>query len=205
MSFVRRLVGCLAFRSSTVSRNVSITGTCDSLSKTVGNRLSAKLQPGLQLQFVRYATKKAASSRTNDYNSKGKRLGLKKAEGSEVRTGQIIFRQRGTKWYPGENAGIGRDHTIFAREPGFVRYYRDPFHPERRLIGVALFPDMRLPTSHWQPRVRRFGRLPIADPVQAAKEKARISRKEYYGWLKKEELKTQRIAGNEKPAAQPEQ
>ncbi|KAK9496203.1 ribosomal L27 protein-domain-containing protein [Lipomyces doorenjongii] len=208
MSFVRKLVGRLAFGgASTVSRNVSIIGgtLSHSVSRSVRNHLSLQLQPGSQLQFVRYATKKAASSRTNDYNSKGKRLGLKKAEGSEVKTGQIIFRQRGTKWFPGENASIGRDHTVFALEPGFVRYYRDPFHPERKLIGVALYPDMRLPTSHWQPRLRRFGRLPISDPVEAEKERTRISRKEYYGWHKKDERMAKRMADRKKGATQPEQ
>ncbi|KAJ8099963.1 ribosomal L27 protein-domain-containing protein [Lipomyces tetrasporus] len=201
MSFVRGTVVHIASTASAVSRSVSIT--CGLLRRSVVPSVvshpSSKLQPGSnQLQFVRHATKKAASSRTNDYNSKGKRLGLKKAEGSEVKTGQIIFRQRGTKWFPGENANIGRDHTIFAVEPGFVRYYRDPFHPERSLIGVALYPDMRLPTSHWQPRLRRFGRLPISDTVEADKQRTRISRKEYYGWLKKEEHMAERMAGKRK-------
>jgi hypothetical protein len=83
MSFVKELAGRLAFGASTVSRNVSITGGMlrHCVSRSVRNHLSSQLQPGPQLQFVRYATKKAASSRTNDYNSKGKRLGLKRAEG----------------------------------------------------------------------------------------------------------------------------
>ena len=45
----------------------------------------------------------------------------------------------GTKWFPGENVGIGKDHTIYATEYGYVRYYKDPLkHPKRRYIGVAL-------------------------------------------------------------------
>ncbi|KAK7206891.1 ribosomal L27 protein-domain-containing protein [Myxozyma melibiosi] len=163
---------------------------------------------GLQLQFVRYATKKAASSRTNDYNSKGKRLGLKAAEGSYVRVGQIIYRQRGTKWFPGENTIIGRDHTIIAKEPGFVRYYRDPFHPSRRFAGVALAPHLMLPSPHWQPRLRRFGRTPITDPELAEHEKQRLSRKEYFGWIEKtkqyEARKAKREAKSAEQASAPE-
>ncbi|KAK9468514.1 ribosomal L27 protein-domain-containing protein [Lipomyces arxii] len=186
MAFVQRM-------TSSATRGVSALKQCIAIRST----LSSLLQPGNQLQFVRYATKKAASSRTNDYNSKGKRLGLKKTEGSEVRTGQIIFRQRGTKWYPGENAGIGRDHTIFAKEPGFVRYYRDPFHPERRLIGISLAEDIRLPTSHWQPRLRRFGRYALSDPAEIETEKNRLSRKEYYGWIKKRQMIADSAAARE--------
>ncbi|KAL6722295.1 54S ribosomal protein L2 mitochondrial [Lecanora helva] len=54
----------------------------------------------------------------------GKRLGLKRPALSLVVPGNIIFRQRGTHWFPGENCGMGRDHTIFARERGYVVFYR---------------------------------------------------------------------------------
>jgi large subunit ribosomal protein L27 len=64
-----------------------------------------------------------------------------------VVTGSIIFRQRGTKWFPGENCGMGRDHTIFAKEAGFVKYYRDPVkHPKRQYIGVVFKREDSLPT-----------------------------------------------------------
>ncbi|KAK9455525.1 ribosomal L27 protein-domain-containing protein [Dipodascopsis uninucleata] len=164
----------------------TIGGTNIGIFGDVG-RLIQKNSSVNQLQFVRYATKKAASTKTNDKNSKGKRLGLKKAEGSAVKVGQIIYRQRGTLLYPGENAGIGRDHTIYAKEPGFVRYYMDPFHPERRFVGVSLYQDLRLPTPHWQPRIRRLGLVPLIDKEAIEKEKSRMSRKEYYGWISKRE------------------
>lgn len=80
---------------------------------------------------------------------------------------------------------IGRDYTIIAKEPGYVRYYRDPFHPKRSLIGVALGPNLRLPSPHWQPRMRRFGRTPLTDPEAIEAEKRRLTRKEYYGWIEK--------------------
>ena len=134
---------------------------------------------------VRTATKKAAGSRTSMKDSAGRRLGPKKYEGQGVKPGEIIMRQRGTKFFPGENVGIGKDHTIFALEPGFVRYYLDPFHPKRKFIGVALSAELKLPTPHFEPRVRRFGHQLITDPVAAGKEEQVLSRKQY---LTKDEI-----------------
>lgn len=67
----------------------------------------------------------------------------------------------GTKWHPGENVGVGKDHTIYALEYGYVRYYRDPLkHPKRRYIGVALEkegPGSQLPLPRNAPTRRRLG------------------------------------------------
>jgi large subunit ribosomal protein L27 len=128
--------------------------------------------------FVRTATKKAAGSRTSMKDSAGRRLGMKRSDGQPVKAGEIIYRQRGTKFYPGENTGIGKDHTIWASEPGYVRYYYDPFHPKRRLIGVALGTDEKLPTPHFAPRRRRLGYVPIENEKLAQRERERLSRKE---------------------------
>ncbi|SCU98893.1 LADA_0H15984g1_1 [Lachancea dasiensis] len=128
---------------------------------------------------VRTATKKAAGSRTSMKDSAGRRLGPKKYEGQLVKPGEILMRQRGTKFFPGENVGIGKDHSIFAVEPGFVRYYLDPFHPKRKFIGVALAEHLRLPTPHFAPRVRRFGRQVINNPEMAQKEANSLTRKQY--------------------------
>tara|TARA_B100001115_G_C15736456_1_gene359073 strand:- start:6 stop:257 length:252 start_codon:yes stop_codon:yes gene_type:complete len=66
------------------------------------------------------AHKKAGGSSRNGRDSAGRRLGIKKFGGQEVIPGNIIVRQRGTKFYPGENVGMGKDHTIFAKEKGKV-------------------------------------------------------------------------------------
>ena len=66
------------------------------------------------------AQNKGTGSTSNGRNSPGKRLGLKKFGGQVVSGGNIIVRQRGTKFYPGANTGIGRDHTIFAKSEGVV-------------------------------------------------------------------------------------
>jgi ribosomal protein L27 len=128
---------------------------------------------------VRTATKKVAGSKTNMRDSAGRRLGAKAAENEPVKPGQILMRQRGTRFYPGENADIGKDHTIFALEPGYVRFYLDPFHPKRKFIGVALRPELRLPTDHFAPRVRRLGYVPIEDSEKAAFEEKNLSRKDH--------------------------
>lgn len=68
------------------------------------------------------ATKKAGGSSKNGRDSIGRRLGLKKAGGEFVIPGNIIVRQRGTKFHPGSGVGMGRDHTIFAVEEGVVSF-----------------------------------------------------------------------------------
>ncbi|MBA3516399.1 MAG: 50S ribosomal protein L27 [Rhizobiales bacterium] len=68
------------------------------------------------------AHKKAGGSSRNGRDSAGKRLGVKKFGGEFVIPGNIIVRQRGTKWRVGTNVGLGRDHTIFALVPGRVAF-----------------------------------------------------------------------------------
>ena len=66
------------------------------------------------------AHKKAGGSSRNGRDSQSKRLGVKKFGSEAVRAGNIIVRQRGTKWYPGDNVGLGKDHTLFALTDGRV-------------------------------------------------------------------------------------
>jgi large subunit ribosomal protein L27 len=70
------------------------------------------------------AHKKAGGSSRNGRDTIGRRLGLKKSGGQIVVPGNIIIRQRGTKFHPGSNVGIGRDHTIFALVEGRVAFRR---------------------------------------------------------------------------------
>lgn len=70
------------------------------------------------------AHKKAGGSSRNGRDSAGRRLGVKKAGGQGVIPGNIIIRQRGTKYHPGDNVGIGKDHTIFATAAGRVAFRR---------------------------------------------------------------------------------
>ena len=66
------------------------------------------------------ATKKAGGSSRNGRDSAGRRLGVKKFGGQIVISGNILVRQRGTKFHPGSNVGIGKDHTLFAKSNGKV-------------------------------------------------------------------------------------
>ena len=68
------------------------------------------------------ATKKAGGSSRNGRDSAGRRLGVKKFGGETVVPGNIIIRQRGTKYHPGKNVSIGKDHTIFATKEGLVSF-----------------------------------------------------------------------------------
>ena len=70
------------------------------------------------------AHKKAGGSSRNGRDSAGRRLGVKKYGGQAVIAGNIIVRQRGTKFYPGDNVGMGRDHTLFALSDGQVKFTR---------------------------------------------------------------------------------
>ena len=70
------------------------------------------------------AHKKAGGSSRNGRDSAGRRLGIKKFGGQEVIPGNIIARQRGNKWWPGEGVGQGKDHTIFATAEGRVTFHK---------------------------------------------------------------------------------
>ncbi|HEY1048536.1 MAG TPA: 50S ribosomal protein L27 [Prosthecobacter sp.] len=71
------------------------------------------------------AHKKGQGSVKNGRDSQSKRLGVKKFGGESVIAGNIILRQRGTKWIPGRGVGLGKDHTIFALVDGNVRFDKD--------------------------------------------------------------------------------
>jgi large subunit ribosomal protein L27 len=68
------------------------------------------------------AHKKAGGSSRNGRDSQAKRLGVKVYGGESIHAGSIIVRQRGTQFHPGENVGIGRDHTLFALSDGLVQF-----------------------------------------------------------------------------------
>ena len=70
------------------------------------------------------ASKKAGGSTKNGRDSQSKRLGVKRSGGEVVQPGHIIVRQRGTRFHPGNNVGMGRDHTIFALVAGRVEFER---------------------------------------------------------------------------------
>lgn len=76
------------------------------------------------LDIQKFAHVKAQGSTHNGRDSEGRRLGAKAADGELVSAGSILYRQRGTKIYPGKNVGIGVDHTLFAKISGYVKFER---------------------------------------------------------------------------------
>ncbi len=78
----------------------------------------------MKLNIQLFAHVKAQGSTRNGRDSRGRRLGAKVADGETVTAGSILYRQRGTKIYPGTNVGMGKDHTLFAKVAGVVRFER---------------------------------------------------------------------------------
>jgi len=82
------------------------------------------------------AHKKAGSASTNGRDSAGRRLGVKKSGGQKVIAGNIIIRQRGTTVHPGLNVGMGKDHTLFAKVDGHVKFKRGV--RDRKTVSIVV-------------------------------------------------------------------
>ena len=76
------------------------------------------------LNIQKFAHVKSQGSTHNGRDSEGRRLGAKAADGEFISAGSLIYRQRGTKIYPGKNVGMGVDHTLFAKIDGYVKFER---------------------------------------------------------------------------------
>ncbi|KFH41446.1 54S ribosomal protein L2-like protein [Hapsidospora chrysogenum ATCC 11550] len=137
--------------------------------------VGARLANALPVQGVRYASVKSQGA----YKKKSKRgipkkLGAKRTGDQFVIPGNIIYKQRGTLWWPGENCIMGRDFTIHSMATGYVKYYRDPArHPDRKYIGVTFNKDDVLPYPQHAERRRRLGKT--AHPIQAAPSQPALS------------------------------
>ena len=84
------------------------------------------------------ASKKAAGSTKNGRDSQSKRLGVKRFGGEAVKPGMIIVRQRGTKFHPGNNVKMGRDHTIFSIIDGQVKFER----LDKKRLKISVYPKV---------------------------------------------------------------
>lgn len=88
----------------------------------------------LKLNLQLFASKKGVGSTKNGRDSESKRLGAKRADGQLVTGGSILVRQRGTKIHPGNNVGIGKDDTLFAKVEGVVKFER--WGRDRKKVSV---------------------------------------------------------------------
>ncbi|TKA24611.1 hypothetical protein B0A50_06371 [Salinomyces thailandicus] len=139
---------------------------------------------------TRNASHQAQGRANKAKDGPGKRLGAKKTAGEYVVTGNILYKQRGTHWFAGDHCLMvwqsspvfnlnlriftdrhftvqGRDHTIHAAVPGYVRYYRDPArHPKRKYIGIVFDKNQNLPQPVHAVRRRSLGMLAYQMPTQ---------------------------------------
>jgi large subunit ribosomal protein L27 len=84
------------------------------------------------------AHKKGGGSSRNGRDSESKRLGVKRFGGEKVRAGHILVRQRGTRFHPGVNVGMGRDHTLFATSDGYVKFE----YVRRGKKRISVYPNL---------------------------------------------------------------
>ena len=82
------------------------------------------------------AHKKGVGSSRNGRDSAGQRLGVKKFGSESVKAGNILVRQRGTKWHPGSNVGLGKDYTLFALIDGVVKFEQK----DKKRLKVSVYP-----------------------------------------------------------------
>lgn len=109
---------------------------------------------------------KAGGSTRNDRDSRGQRLGIKLGDGQFCTAGSIIFRQRGTKIFPGTNCGRGNDDTLFALITGYVK-----FETRRNRTYASVYPE-RVSSALSQPVVKKVAVKKEAAPKVAAKKPA---------------------------------
>ncbi|KAK1750514.1 ribosomal L27 protein-domain-containing protein [Echria macrotheca] len=131
---------------------------------------------GAAVEGRRYASVKSQGAyKLKNKKTIPKKLGAKRTGDQYVIPGNMIYKQRGTIWHPGENTVMGRDHTIHATIAGYVKYYRDPQrHPKRQYIGVVYNKQDRLPYPVGAPRKRRLGLIPGPRKVDEVKEEGVI-------------------------------
>ncbi|XP_039139036.1 50S ribosomal protein L27, chloroplastic [Dioscorea cayenensis subsp. rotundata] len=120
-------------------------------------RCARPLPTGFTPLTIESAHKKGAGSTKNGRDSKGQRLGVKIYGDQIAKPGAIIVRQRGTKFHPGKNVGLGRDHTIFSLIDGLVKF--EKFGPDRKKISV--YPRIEQPENpnSYKARKREYFRL----------------------------------------------
>ncbi|KAI0072780.1 ribosomal protein L27 [Panus rudis PR-1116 ss-1] len=126
------------------------------------------------LGAVRTATKRAGGTVANHGGSPGKRLGVKKFSDQYVIPGNILVRQRGTQFHPGQHVKMGRDHTLYAMAPGYVRFYKIPgTKKDRKFVGIVLSRGEKLPRDEAAlGRSRYFGLVNLNDFKKPATEAA---------------------------------
>ncbi|KAK4239531.1 ribosomal L27 protein-domain-containing protein [Achaetomium macrosporum] len=152
---------------SAVLRATTITRT--SLEERLAHlRISSPTAANAAVEGRRYASVKSQGAyKVKSKKTIPKKMGAKKTGDQYVIPGNIIYKQRGTIWHPGENTIMGRDHTIHAAVAGYVKYYRDPArHPKRQYIGVVFNREDKLPYPPGTPRRRKLNLVAVPRKVE---------------------------------------
>ncbi|KAL2190613.1 hypothetical protein L209DRAFT_746879 [Thermothelomyces heterothallicus CBS 203.75] len=168
---LQRAAASSALPISAVLRPTTTTTTA--LEERFGHlRISSPNSANAAVEGRRYATVKSQGAyKLKSKKTIPKKMGAKKTGDQYVVTGNIIYKQRGTIWHPGENTIMGRDHTIHAAVCGYVKYYRDPQrHPTRQYIGVAFNREDKLPYPPTSPRRRKLGLVAVPRKVERPAE-----------------------------------
>ncbi|KAK3905503.1 ribosomal L27 protein-domain-containing protein [Staphylotrichum tortipilum] len=132
-------------------------------------RIASPAAANAAVEGRRYASVKSQGAyRLKSKKTIPKKMGAKKTGDQYVITGNIIYKQRGTVWHPGENTIMGRNHTIHAAVAGYVKYYRDPKrHPKRQYIGVVFNREDKLPYPESSPRRRKLHLVAVPRQIEA--------------------------------------
>ncbi|XP_010926819.1 large ribosomal subunit protein bL27c [Elaeis guineensis] len=149
------LVGAFKdFSLASSSSSSYLKGDFGTLSLRRGASVSFPLRAPLTIES---AHKKGAGSTKNGRDSRGKRLGVKIYGDQVAQPGAIIVRQRGTKFHPGKNVGLGKDHTIFSLIDGLVKF--EKFGPDKKKVSV--YPRIEQPENpnSYRARKREYFRL----------------------------------------------
>lgn len=135
---------------------------------------------------IRTATKRAGGSTKNNRGSAGRRLGVKIFGGQYVKQGEIIIRQRGQRFHPGQDVYLSKDHTLHAKRSGYVKFYRDPSgdsvgyralslrnQAQRKFVGVVEDRNQTLPRDlKNEGRSRHFGLVDLNSHFKQLEEES---------------------------------
>ncbi|WBW71132.1 mitochondrial ribosomal protein subunit L27 [Schizosaccharomyces osmophilus] len=119
---------------------------------------------------IRTSAKHGGGSAKNSGDSAGRRLGVKRSENQYVNAGEILIRQRGTKFHPGDNAKLGRDFTIFATVSGYVKFFQKQIslRRTRKYVGIVFDRQTSLPRPEEEPTIRRVNKFIVPEVSSAA-------------------------------------
>ncbi|KAG9141949.1 hypothetical protein Leryth_009309 [Lithospermum erythrorhizon] len=161
-----------AFRG--LSLSASSSSSCfrgDFGSVHIGHKISVSFPLNSMPLTIESAHKKGAGSTKNGRDSKGQRLGVKIFGDQAAKAGSIIVRQRGTKFHPGKNVGLGKDHTIFSLIDGMVKF--ELFGPEKKK-KVSVYPREVQPENPNSYRARKRESFRLQRERRKARREARI-------------------------------